>query len=254
MAIQVAKTENQIQAMRKGGQILAKILTDLKSYVKPGMTGIQIDDWIGEQIALYGASATYKESEVNFPANICISSNHQIVHAIPTNLEFKKGDVVSFDLTISYQAMKVDSAITIVVGEKPTGAKKLLLTQTEKSLYAGISQVKPGADVAEISKAIEKVLKKSKLGIVRELVGHGVGQDMHMPPEIPNYSIGLTGFVMQPGDTLAIEPMATLGKEAIKTEPDGWSISTRDGSLAAHFEHTVLVTSTGYEILTQLTL
>ena len=252
MALQIAKTEKQIQAMREGGKILAQILISLRNYVQPGMTGVEIDKWVGEQIVSHGATPTYKEYGVDFPGNICISNNQQIVHAIPTLEPLLKGDVVSFDLTITFKDMKVDSAFTMVVGEEPTGAKKLLLSQTQKALNAGIEQVKPGIDLYMVSKAIEKVLVKARLGIVRELVGHGVGQEMHMPPEIPNYALRPLGQIMSPGDTLAIEPMATLGKPRIQTESDNWSISTRDGSLAAHFEHTVLVTDSGYEILTKL--
>ncbi len=140
----------------------------------------------------------------------------------------------------------------MVVGETPTGAKKHLLNVTERSLYAGIDAIKGSVYTGDIGAAVEKVLIDGKLGIVRELVGHGVGLEMHMPPEIPNYGKKGTGVLLQPGDTIAIEPMAMLGKERIKTDGDGWTIRTHDGSLAAHFEHTVLVTETGVEILTKL--
>ncbi len=251
MSLQSPKTAAQIEAMREGGKILHTILNGIKDYVQPGMTGWEVDAWVGEQIKKHGATPSYKEPSVNFPANICISVNEYIVHSLPTDVPFETGDVVKFDLVITYKGMKTDSAFTMVVGEEPKGLVKHLMSTTEKSLYAGIEKVKPGARVGDISNAIERVLKKGKLGIVRELVGHGVGQEMHMPPEIPNYGSKRSGPMLSVGDTIAIEPMASLGKEKIETDTeDGWSIRMKDGSLSAHFEHTVLVTEDGYEILT----
>jgi len=148
--------------------------------------------------------------------------------------------------------MKTDAAFTMIIDEQPTGIKKHLINTTERSLYAGIDEIKGSVHTGDIGAAVEKVLNDGKLGIVRDLVGHGVGQEMHMPPEIPNYGRRGTGVLLRPGDTIAIEPMAMLGKERITTDADGWTIRTRDGSLAAHFEHTVLITETGAEILTQL--
>lgn len=238
--------------MREGGKILATIYRDLKSYVQPGMSELEVDAWVEAEIKRHGAIATYKTSEVNFPNVICISTNDQIVHGIPTEYRFEEGDVVGFDLVITYKGMKTDAAFTMVIGGKPTGAVKHLVSFTERSLYAGIDAIKGPVYTGDIGAAVEKVLKEGKLGIIRELVGHGVGLEMHMPPEVPNYGRKGTGVLLKPGDTIAIEPMATLGKEQIYTEEDQWTISTRDGSLAAHFEHTVLVTEDGAEILTQL--
>jgi methionyl aminopeptidase len=249
---QPRKTNDQIQAMREGGKILATIYRDLKSYVQPGMSELEVDAWVEAGIKRHGAIATYKTSEVNFPNVICISTNDQIVHGIPTEYRFEEGDVVGFDLVITYKGMKTDAAFTMVIGGKPTGAVKHLVNFTERSLYAGIDAIKGPVYTGDIGAAVEKVLKEGKLGIIRELVGHGVGLEMHMPPEVPNYGRKGTGVLLKPGDTIAIEPMATLGKEQIYTEEDQWTISTRDGSLAAHFEHTVLITEDGAEILTQL--
>lgn len=248
------KTEAQIQAMRDGGKIIATIYEDLKSYVHAGMSEKSIDAWVESEIIRHGAIATYKTSEVNFPAVICISRNDEIVHSVPSEYVLEKGDIVSFDLVITYKNMKTDAAFTMVVDEKPTGVKKHLLSVTERSLYAGIDAIKGrGTRTGDISAAVEKVLSDGKLGIIRELVGHGVGFEMHMPPEVANYGKKGTGALLQPGDTIAIEPMATLGGEKILSDQeDGWTIRTRDGSLAAHFEHTVLVTETGAEILTKL--
>jgi methionyl aminopeptidase len=247
---QPAKTPAQIQAMREGGKLLATIYDGLKRIVHAGMSEREIDAWTAREIKRLGAIATYTTDEVNFPGVICISTNDEIVHGIPTDYVLEKGDIVSFDLVITYKGMKTDAAFTMVVDEKPAGVKKHLINATERSLYAGIDAIKGPVYTGDISAAVEKVLNDAKLGIVRELVGHGVGQEMHMPPEIPNYGRKGAGVLLKPGDTIAIEPMAMLGKERIETDADGWTIRTKDGSFAAHFEHTVLITEDGAEILT----
>lgn len=246
------KSPEQIEAMRECGKLLATIFAELRKRITAGMSEREVDAWVENEIKKLGATATYKTPEVNFPAAICVSTNDEIVHSIPTDYVFEKGDVVSFDLVITYKGMKTDSAFTMVVDEKLAGVKKHLLNVTERSLYAGIDAIKGPVYTGDIGAAIEKVLSNGKLGIIRELVGHGVGLQMHMPPEIPNFGHKGTGVLLRPGDTIAIEPMATLGGEKIKQDDDGWTIRTRDGSLAAHFEHTVLITETGAEILTQL--
>ncbi len=250
--MQKPKTEAEIQAMREGGKILAQLLEDLKQQVKPGVSEKELDAWVDREIKARGAIATYKTDEVNFPAAICISTNEQIVHSIPSDYILQEGDVVSFDLVITYKNMKTDSAFTMIVGDKPNGVKKHLINATEQSLYAGIDAIKGPVRIGDISAAIEKVLKDAKLGIVRELVGHGIGHEMHDGIEIPNYGKKGTMGLLTPGDTIAIEPMATLGGEKITVDADGWTINTWDGSLAAHFEHTVLITEDGAEILTRL--
>jgi len=245
------KTPEQIDAMRQGGAILARIFDDIRAYVKPGMTEKDVDAFVAGKITEYGAVATYKTSEVNFPGVICISTNDEIVHGVPTDYTFRSGDIASFDLVITYKQMKTDAAFTMVVGEDAKGAVKHLITVTERSLYAGIDAIKGPVYTGDIGAAVEQVLDKAKLGIIRDLVGHGVGLKMHMPPDVPNYGRKGTGVLLKPGDTIAIEPMATLGGEKIVTLDDDWTIATRDGSLAAHFEHTVLITEDGAEILTQ---
>jgi methionyl aminopeptidase len=246
------KTNAQIQAMREGGKLLATIYQGLQKQIHAGMSELEADAWVTKEITRLGATATYMTPEVEFPNAICISTNDEIVHGVPTAYIFEKGDVVSFDLVITYKGMKTDAAFTMIVDEEPTGVKKHLLKVTERSLYAGIDAIKGPVYTGDIGAAVEKVLTDGKLGIIRDLVGHGVGLEMHMPPEIPNYGRKGTGVLLKVGDTIAIEPMATLGKERIVTDSDGWTIRSADGSLAAHFEHTVLVTETGAEILTQL--
>jgi methionyl aminopeptidase len=249
---QRVKTPAEIDAMRAGGKILATIFEGLKKQVKPGVSERELDAWVDAEIKRHGAEATYKTDEVNFPGSICISVNEAITHSIPTDYKLQKGDLVGFDLVITYKGMKTDSAFTMVVGEEPTGAVKHLLNVTERSLYAGIDAIKGPPRVGDISAAVEKVLKQGRLSIIRELVGHGVGHEMHEAPEIPNYGRAGTGVLLVPGDTIAIEPLTSLGSERIITEDDGWTLSTRDGSLAVQFEHTVLITEDGAEILTRL--
>ena len=235
------KTPQQMKDMRECGRMLATIYDELRQRVTAGMSELDVNEFVAGRIKDFGAEATYLTDEVKFPGVICVSTNEQLVHSFPTDYVFEKGDVVSFDLVIGYRGMKTDSAFTMVVDEEPRGAKKHLLHATEQSLYAGIDAISgEGTRVGDISAAIEAVLKKAKLGIIRELVGHGVGLSMHMEPEIPN------------GDTIAIEPMASLGGEKIITDSDGWTISMKDGSLGAHFEHTVLITEAGAEIITKL--
>lgn len=247
-------TKEQIESMRQGGKILAGIFKDLEEYAKPGITEKQVDEWVNGQVIKRGASPTYLEPVPNFPGSICISVNDELVHSVPKDRPFKKGDVVSFDMVITYENMKVDSAFTMVIGEEAKGAAKHLLNVTSRSLYAGIDAIKgEGTTTGDIGAAIEKVLKEGKLGVVTELIGHGVGQEMHMPPDIPNYGKKGTGTVLKAGDTIAIEPMATLGSGRIKQDKhDGWTIYSKDNTLSAHFEHTVLITKDGAEILTTL--
>jgi methionyl aminopeptidase len=250
--MQKEKTAAEIQAMREGGKILATIFEGLKQQVTPGVSELELDAWVEAEIKRHGAIATYKTSEVEFPAVICISTNEQIVHGIPTDYVLQAGDIVGFDLVIEYKKMKTDSAFTMVVGNNPNGVQKHLLKATERSLYAGIDAIKGPVRIGDIGAAVEKVLKEAKLGNIMDLVGHGVGHEMHEAPEVPNYGKKGSGGLLKPGDTIAIEPMATLGGNRIVQDADGWTISTKDGSLAAHFEHTVLITEDGAEILTQL--
>lgn len=245
------KTPEQIQAMREGGKIIAQIFEDIRGMVHAGVTEKDVDTFVAGRIARYGAIPTYKTDEVNFPGVICISTNEEIVHGVPTDYVLAKGDLVSFDLVITYKDMKTDAAFSMVIDEEPRGAVKHLLTTTERSLYAGIDAIKGPVYTGDIGAAVEKVLNDGKLGIVRELVGHGVGLKMHMLPDVPNYGRKGSGVLLNPGETIAIEPMATLGDERVIESDDGWTYETRDGSLAAHFEHTVLITDTGAEILTQ---
>ena len=244
--------EKKIAAMRAGGKIMARIFAELKDYTKAGLTGREVSDWVEKKILEAGAQVAYYESEVNFPGSICISVNDELIHGTPKDIPFEEGDKISYDLVIKYQGYYVDSAFTMIIG-KPTAAQKHLLSFTESSLYEGIEQVKAGAKLGDIGAAVEKTLEKGKLGVIRNYVGHGIGKSMHMPPEVPNYGKKGQGYELKAGDTICIEPMSSLGKPdtVVVEDDDGWTVCLRDGSLGCHFEHTILVTEDGYEILTQ---
>jgi len=252
----VVKSQNysndELRHLRDAGKILAGLFADLRKQVRVGVTGLELNEWCAKEIKARGAHATYLDPDVNFPGVICISPNDVVVHGVPNDTPCEKGDIVGFDLVIDVGGMKADSAFSMIVGEEPSGAKKLLLNATERSLYAGIDAIRGAVRVGDIGAAVEAVLDKAKLGVVRDLVGHGVGREMHEAPDVPNYGRRGTGILIPVGNTIAIEPMATLGGwKVVQDDPDGWSIRTRDGSLAAHFEHTVLVTENGAEIITQ---
>ncbi len=245
------KTTIELANLRVSGQKTAEILHKIRSFVEPGVSGHDVSSMVTNELKNLGVSSAFKGYN-GFPDVICISINDGVVHGIPNDKPFKKGDVVSFDFGVIYNGMISDSAFTMVVGEKPSGDKKRLLEATEASLYAGLEVLHDGVTVGDIGSAVEKVLKDAKLGIFQELVGHGVGHEVHESPNIPNYGRTNKGPSLAAGMTIAIEPMATLGKPAIKTDDDGWTIKTQDGSLAAHFEHTVLINENSYEILTNL--
>lgn len=245
------KTEDEIKRMRESGKILATILDRACNFAGVGATGKDISQFVRQELKGFGAKASFEGYE-GFSDVLCISVNDAIVHGLPNNEEFRKGDVVKFDFGVVYGDMITDHARTFVAGESAEGKKKILLDTTKQSLDAGIAAVKGDVKTGDIGAAVEAVLNKAKLGIIRELVGHGVGHAVHEQPDIPNYGTTGIGPKLEVGMTIAIEPMATLGGERIVVDPDGWTIRTRDGSLTAHFEHTVLITQDGAEILTQV--
>ena len=231
---------------------MARIFEELRDYTQAGMTGKEIDAWVAKKIVEYGCEVAYYEPEVDFPGSICISVNDELIHGIPKDIPLEEGDKVSYDLVIKYNGYYVDSAFTMIVG-KATAAQKHLLSFTESALYEGIEQVRPGAKLGDIGYAVEKQLEKGKLGVIRNYVGHGIGEKMHMPPEVPNFGKRGHGYILEVGDTICIEPMSSLGKpdNVVVEGDDGWTVCLKDGSLGCHFEHTILVTEDGYEILTQ---
>lgn len=242
---------DKITAMREGGQIMGHLLADLKEYVQPGMTGKEVDAWVRSEIEKRGAIVAYDLLEEKFPGAICISVNDQLVHGAPKDEPLEEGDKVSFDLVILYKGYYTDSAFTMIVGKKGSPAVKKMISVTESALWEGIEQVRPGAHIGDIGHAVEKVLRAGKLGVIENYIGHGIGKEMHMDPEVPNYGRKGTGYVLKVGDTICIEPMSCLGKPSNYVDKDdGWSVKMKDGSIGCHCEHTILVTEDGYEVLT----
>lgn len=245
------KTPAEIENLRKSGRILAEILQGVREVAKPGATGLDIDAFVGSEAEGVNAICAFKNYE-GFPGNICISTNDEVVHGIPNDRPFEKGDVVTFDFGINFGGMITDAAFTMVIGEEPTGEKKRLIETTEAALYRGLESIEAGGRVGDIGAAIGAVLDDAGLGIVRDLVGHGVGHSVHEQPDIPNYGREGHGAILKKNMSLAIEPIVTLGDYRVKVDDDGWTIRTVDGSLAAQFEHTILVLDDGCEILTKL--
>jgi len=243
------KTPQEIEKMRKSGQILASVLSEVEANLKPGITTEAINAIAAKKLKKLGGSPAFL-GYYDYPAVICISVNDEVVHGIPGKKIIKNGDVVSFDFGVNYEGMITDAARTILVGA-PNKAKSALIASTAASLDAGIEQVRAGARIGDISAAIQSVLDDHGYGIVRDLVGHGVGHQLHEDPNIPNYGKENSGPVIEAGMTIAIEPMATLGSYKVYTADDGWTVLTRDGSTAAHFEDTILVLEDGFEILTR---
>jgi methionyl aminopeptidase len=248
------KSTSEIQAMRESGKILATILKRMRQEEKAGVTPKDLARIASSELKRLGGSPTFLGYHGNppFPDVICISVNDQVQHCIPNEAPFADGDVVNFDFGVTYKNMITDAGITVCVGNAFTNDTKRLIEGTEQALHDAIAITKPGIKVGDISATIEKTLKKYKLGIVRELVGHGVGHELHEDPEIPNYGRAGTGPVLKAGMTIAVEPITTLGKPDIYQEPDGWTLRTWDGSMSAQFEHTLLITESGCEILTAL--
>lgn len=236
--------------MRLSGQMLAGVLEYLKPLVVPGVSTQYLNDKAIEKLKTLGGEPAFFNYQ-KFPAAICVSINQEVVHGIPSPERIiGHGDLVSLDFGVKYRGLLTDSAITLIVGE-PSGESRKLVTVTEEALYKGIAMAVAGNAVGDISAAIQSHLESHGLGVVRALVGHGVGHSLHEEPNVPNFGRAGAGPRLTAGMTLAIEPMATLGNYAVHIAKDGWTVLTNDSSLAAHFEHTVLVTASEPEILTQ---
>jgi methionyl aminopeptidase len=244
------KNDSEIAAMRKSGKILALVLNKTLEAIQPGISTAAVAAVADQEIKRLGAEAAFLHYD-GFPSVVCISVNDQVVHGLPGNYVIKKGDLVSVDLGIKYKGMITDAARTVLVDSQDK-QKSQLLDATKRALDTGIDVVKEGRKTGDIGSAIQKVLENSGLSVVRSLVGHGVGRQVHEEPDIPNYGAKNSGTLLKAGMTIAIEPMSTLGAYDVYTTADGWSIATKDGSLSAHFEDTILVTPDGAEILTRL--
>lgn len=242
------KSDKEIELLTIAGNIVYETHQYLKEFIKPGITTLELDELAEKFIRSKGATPSCKGYE-GYPATLCTSINEQVVHGIPGKRKLLNGDIISIDICACYKGYHGDSAWSYEVG-KITSEKHELLEHTKEALYAGLKQVKPGNKIGDISSAIEEYANKYNLGIVKELVGHGVGNQLHEDPEIPNYGIKKTGPLLKKGMVLAIEPMLTLGSPKIVMLDDDWTIETEDYSPSAHFEHTVVVTDDGCKILT----
>lgn len=243
------KSEHEIELMRKAGEIVGNTHKYLKQYIKPGITTKELNDLAEDFILKSGATPSFKNL-YGFPGTICISINEEVVHGIPSKRKLKNGDIVKLDIGACYQGYHGDSAWSYPVGKVSSEVSRLL-EQTEEALYQGLSVVHAGAHVGDIGYVVEQYAKKCHLGVVKELVGHGIGTKVHEDPDVPNFGKLGTGPVLKEGMTIAVEPMLNLGTAEVYILDDDWTIVTGDDKESAHFEHTILVTKDGYEILTK---
>ena len=243
------KSGEEVELLRIAGEITGSTHNYLKPYIKPGITTLELDKLAEEYILSRGATPSFKGYD-GFPGTVCASINNEVVHGIPSDRALKEGDIITLDIGACYKGYHGDSAWTYAVGEI-SDKKKYLLEHTEKSLFKGLEAIHDGCHVGDIGYAVSKYAKEHGLGVVRELVGHGVGTDVHEEPDVPNYGARGVGPVLKEGMVIAVEPMLNLGSRKVYILENGWTIITADGKPSAHFEHTVLVTKDGYEILTR---
>jgi len=244
----VKKTPEQIERMAAAGAVQARCLRMLASKVRPGVTTRELDEAAARFIAAAGAKPSFLGYR-GFPASICASPNSMVVHGIPGSYELKRGDIISLDVGVTKDGWVADAAVTLPVGSVSAEARKLLET-TKAALYAGVEQARPGNHLGDVSAAVQERVESAGLSVIRELVGHGIGRDMHEDPQIPNYGEPGKGPRLEPGMVLAIEPMVNAGGPGIRVGDDHWAVYSADGSLAAHFEFTVAVTEDGPRVLT----
>jgi methionyl aminopeptidase len=246
------KTSDEISAMRESGLMLATILDTLKKSTKEGMSTKDLAIIAQKELNKLGGKPTFLGFQ-GFPDILCTSINDEVVHGIPRSSKIiRSGDIVSLDFGVTYRQMITDAAISFIVGKNGLPQNQKLVDITQQSMYAGIDAVHEAVRTGDIGNAVESVLRKHNYGVIEDLVGHGVGHYLHEDPNIPNYGHRGKGEILHSGMTIAIEPMATLGGHNIVIDDDGWTVLTKDGSWAAHFEHTILITDDGSEILTRL--
>ncbi len=252
------KTKEEIKILREGGRFLAEVLDEVEKAVCEGITTKELDRLAESEILKRGAKPSFKNyrpkgASKPYPATLCTSVNDEIVHAVPSERKLKKGDLFSFDLGLWYKDLCVDAARSILVGGVGSETAKKLIEITKQSLYEGIFAARAGNKLGDIGYAIESFVRKnSSFEIVRDLSGHGVGYEVHEDPYVLNYGKKGTGETLLPGMVLALEPMITEGTWRVKLGDDGWAIKTQDGKLSAHFEHTIAITDSDPEILTEL--
>ncbi|WP_216831069.1 type I methionyl aminopeptidase [Alkalihalobacterium elongatum] len=246
----ICKTEREIAIMREAGKIVALTHQELKKHIQPGITTKELDNIAEKLIRSYDAVPSFKGYN-GFTGSICASVNEELVHGIPGKRVLKAGDIISIDIGAQYNGYHGDSAWTYAVGEIAESDQKLM-DVTETSLYKGLEEAKPGERLSNISHAIQTYVEAHGYSVVREYVGHGVGQNLHEDPQIPHYGPPGKGPRLKPGMVLAIEPMVNAGTRYVRTLADNWTVVTTDKKNCAHFEHTIAITETGYEILTKV--
>ena len=242
------KTPREIDIMRRNGRLLAKILKELKKECKAGRETIRLERLASELIFSYGAIPSFKGYN-RYPNVLCVSLNEEVVHALPKKRKLREGDIVSLDLGLKKDGFHADAALTFGIGTISKEAQKLIKT-TKNALKEAIKQVKPGNKLGLVSFTIQSFIETRGFKVIKDLTGHGIGRNLHEPPQVLNFGSPLRGPILRPGMTLALEPMASLGSDRIKKGKDGFAFVTQDGSLAAHFEVTIAVTQKGGEILT----
>jgi methionyl aminopeptidase len=246
----ILKSAREVEHMRRAGSVVRQVLDAVRETVKPGATTQDLEDAAEAKLKELGAKAAFKGYH-GFPAVLCTSINHEVVHGIPSKKRvLKEGDIVSIDCGAIVDGFYGDSAITVAVGEKIDAKTQRLLKATEASLHAAIDAVRPGATLGDIGAAVQELVEAEGFSVVRDFVGHGIGTRMHEDPQIPNFGQRGRGMKLKEGMVLAIEPMVNAGKPEVEVLKDGWTAITQDGSMSAHFEHTVAVTATGAMILT----
>ena len=244
----IIKSDREIAIMRQAGRIVATVLELLKLQLRPGMKTKELDVIVAGELEKLGAKPSFKGYR-GFPANLCVSVNDEIVHGIPGERILDEGDIVSLDLGAIYMGFQGDAALTVGIGKVSPQAKELMET-TEGALKAGIAAAYPEARLGDISAAIQNYAESRGYSVVREYTGHGIGREMHEEPQIPNFGLPGTGPVLKRGMTLAMEPMVNIGDWLTRLGDDHWTVLTADGSLSAHFEHTIAITDAGPEVLT----
>jgi len=247
----VIKSKREIDLMRTAGKILAGAQEMIKSHIKPGITTAKLDKLVEQYIRDHGATPSFLGLN-GFEGSICSSINEVVVHGIPSRRDvLKNGDIITIDIGVNYQGYHADAAVTYPVG-KISDKVKHLLKITEESLYEGLKEAKPGNHLSNISHKIEQYIKPHGYGIVEDFTGHGIGKEVHEPPYIPNFGNPNEGPILQEGMTLCVEPMVNMGTKDVKILRDNWTTVTIDRKVSAHFEHTIVITKDGYEILTKL--
>jgi methionyl aminopeptidase len=245
------KSEADLKLMRPAGAIAARVLDEIMGFIRPGVTTRQVDEFAAAQMKAHGGKSAFLGYR-NYPSHTCLSVNDEVVHGLAGERELRFGDIISVDVGVVYKGFIGDNARTMAVGGCGVPAQQLMEV-TEASLYKGIAAAVAGNRVTDISRAVQDYVEGKGFSVVREFVGHGVGRTMHEEPQVPNFVDRKSNDKLVPGMTIAIEPMVNAGRPEIKILKDGWTVVTQDGSLSAHFEHTVLITDGEPEILTWLT-